>query len=250
MPVGRRRFVLALAFLSFVLLSTSARAQQGPSHEIWNKTLTPEQLKAALAKLAIVDSTNPLEKLLRDHLQKERPDIDPALRDFAIKQALSDPKFLERAKQFAKEKQVDPGRPPKFSQEDLAKMAKMMPRETDPKKLPAGVKLPPDWKNTPEGNSPTGKKPPDGKFPIDNKTLINPKTGTGDPGTKTDTPPRVNPAAPMNPPGANPRSRRRPKRRKIRYSAPDEPTDPRNNRFKHSRRSGNGTSARSMKRPK
>src|SRR4029077_3937591 len=135
--------------------------------------LTPEQLKAALAKLGIDDSAKPLEKLIRDHLQKERPGIDSAPRDFAIKQALSDPSFMERAKQFAKEKQTDPGRPPKFSQEDLAKMAKLMPHETDPKKLPAGVKPPPDWKNPPEGNFPTDKGPKEGKFPIDKKTPIN-----------------------------------------------------------------------------
>jgi hypothetical protein len=227
MPVGRRHVVLALAFLSLSVLTSTARAQQGHAHEIWTPTLTPEQLKAALAKLAIDGSTDPLEKLLRDHLQKERPDIDPRLRDFAIKQALSDPKFMERAKQFAKEKQTEPGRTPKFSQEDLAKLREMMPKETDPKKLPPGVKLPPDWKSPPEGSINTDPKRP-GKFPTDPKTPLDPKTQPTEPVKPPETPPMGDPMGPMNPPGTNPGAPAPPKSAEDSlFRPPEEPSDPR-----------------------
>jgi hypothetical protein len=163
MSVGRRCLLLPLAYLSLAYLfahAGSARAQFGrqDSHELWNNTLTPAQIKEALDKLLIGDETDPFQKMLRDHLQKQYPGIPPAFLDAAIKKAVSDPKFLEQAKQLAKEKQAEPGRMPKLNQDDLARLAKMLPRGTEPGKLPPDPKQPIDGKATTDIPPPINKK--------------------------------------------------------------------------------------------
>ena len=114
MPVGRR-FLLPTAFMGLAILlghASSSLGQQSrePPHVIWNSTLTPEQIKAALSKLAIGGNENdPLQKMLGDQLEKQYPGLPREFLDAAIKKAITNPSFIEKAKQFAKEKQVDPG---------------------------------------------------------------------------------------------------------------------------------------------
>ena len=229
MSVGRRRVLLPFGFLVLAILAINAsvaRAQQGSgSHDLWNPTLTQEQMKAALSRLSIGndDEKDPFHKLLREHMQQKYPELPREFLDAAIKKAISDPKFMEQAKQYAKKKQKDPGRPPKLNQDDLANLAKIMPRETDPKNLPPGVKLPPEWKNTPE------KKFPGGKFPQDVPDPVTPKSDPRNPGGKVETPPgKFDPGEPANPPGANTGPPPAPKSADdALFKPPDEPTDPR-----------------------
>lgn len=228
MPVGRRRLFLPAAFIGLAILLGNASdlpAQQGrePPHVIWNNTLTPEQIKAALSKLAIGgDENDPLQKMLSEQLQKQYPGLPREILDAAIQKAVNDPKFMEKARQFTKEKQVDPGRAPKLNQDDLAKLAKMMPRENDTKKLPPNVKLPDNWKNQ-----------PDAEPPVDPKRPVNPMIPDGSPPpgiVKPGTPRPVPPAAPnnpMNPVPMNPGAPPVPKTPEDSlFRPPDEPTDP------------------------
>lgn len=154
--VGRRRFVLPFAFLAMSACVSVGVARAQPPHKVWNEKLTPEQIKAALAKLSLggEDENDPLHKMLRDHMVEKYPDIPKDFLDAAIRRALSDPKLMEQARKQALSKNTEPGRVPKFDQEDLEKLAKQVPRDDDQKNLPPGVKLPENWKVQP-------KQPPD-----------------------------------------------------------------------------------------
>src|SRR5262245_52671592 len=113
MSAGRRRVLLSLGFLAlaFLLAGNSVHAQQEP-HKIWTGNLTPDQIKAALSRLdqGGLGDLDPLQQMLMERMQKDYPNIPRELLDAAIKKAVSDPKFMEQAKQAAKQRQTDPGR--------------------------------------------------------------------------------------------------------------------------------------------
>ena len=167
------------------------------------------------------------QKLIREELGKKFPNMPQETLEALIKKTLSDPQFMDMAKQMAKEKQTEPGRPPKWTQEDLAKLAKAMPGGGGPKKFPIDPKLPFDT-----------------KLPFDSKQPFDPKKETGDPGRMgTDSPSKANlknpveqPAGrnPMEPPGGtnpmNPGAWPPPPPRNVEdelFRPPPEPTDPR-----------------------
>jgi hypothetical protein len=158
--------------------------------------------------------------LLGDQLQKEFPKLPRELLDATVKSALADPKIMERAKQFAKERQTDPGRPPQINPEDLEKLAKIIPRGASPPKLPPDVKLPDNWRNQPE---PEGQPTP--KLP--NKPLrpdVN--TGKTEPEQKLESPPQADPAQGRQ--EGNPALT--PGEKSVDdslFRPPEEPTDPR-----------------------
>ena len=229
---GRRRFLLPFAFLGIAVWFTSAsisRAQfaaESP-HKLWNEKLTPEQIKAALAKLSLRDDENgPLHKMLVEHMIQQDPRLSKELLDPLIKKALSDPNILQKARMQAQEKQTEPGRAPRFNQEDLAKLAKMMPREAEPKRnLPFDVKLPDDRKLQPgQPPMPPVKPPVEGKLPADPpdvripKEIVQPK---GHPSRPPDGPIPMPQPGGMNPPPA-PQTLE-----DALFRPPDEPTDPR-----------------------
>ena len=233
MSVGSRHLLSTAAFLGWAIVFASPGAARGQqwetgSHKLWNEKLTPEQIKAALAKLALGgdDKDDPLQKMLREQLGKQYPQLPQEILDAAIKRALSDPRFLERAKQFAKEKQTDPGRPPQLSPDELDRLAKSMPRETDPGKLPPGFKLPNDWKVKPLPKLPANPPVPDDQPPPDVPTPAIPKSK---PGPMIEPVPRIDPpGGPMNPPELIPGNPTAPLSvDDSLFRPPDEPSDPR-----------------------
>ena len=239
MPVGRRRIAVSLALAGGVFLLTSlsaVRAQQWEdrSHRLWNERLTEAQIKSALARLQIggEDASDPIRKKLREELQKEFPNLPSEFLDNTIKDALSNPKFIERVKELAKEKQTDPGRAPKLGPDDLAKLAKMMPRDTDPGKLPPGIKLPENWKTPPELKTPPEEKRPPGPTPPEPGTTFPPRAQPGPEPAPPPAPPQPGPPEgrppfePMRPPNlGQPAEPKSPEDALFRPA--DEPTDPR-----------------------
>jgi hypothetical protein len=213
-----RRVLLPLAFLGAAALLTSgpARAQQfrPEPHEIWNNTLTPDQIKAAIEKLGLGgDGENdPLRKLLRDQLSKQFPNKSGKELDDFIRRATSDPRIMEQARQFAKKKQTDPGRAPKLSAEDRERLAKLFSGAGDPGRPPVKTRPLPDEPLPKDGRPVPPKKDPD---PAD------PKVGP---------PPVVDPADPMNPPppgGENPPTPPAPKLEDSLFRPAEESNDPR-----------------------
>src|SRR5215471_10528805 len=94
MSAGPRRALLPLAFLGLaVALTASSAARAQPpggsdrSHRIWQQNLTPEQIKAALARLGQGDEdADPFQDLLRQYLEKQNPNEDPEKLKEVIKQ--------------------------------------------------------------------------------------------------------------------------------------------------------------------
>ena len=115
MSVGRRRYLLPLAFLGIAACFTSASvARAQPPHTLWNDKLTPEQIKAALAKLSLGgdDENDPLHKMLREHTKVSR--LAEAFADGRSR--AFHPKFLEQA--ASKPWKRTPARPAPIHAED------------------------------------------------------------------------------------------------------------------------------------
>src|SRR5688572_20223172 len=113
MLAGRRCIVLPLAFLGLAVLLCSASAafaQQGsnPSHNLWTNNLTAEQIKARLGQLGtgVEGDEDQLHKMIREQLVKKYPNVPQESLDALIKKTLADPRFMEMAKQMAREKQT------------------------------------------------------------------------------------------------------------------------------------------------
>lgn len=133
MLVGRRGLVLSLNFLTLVLFITSGhpvRAQQPGSHRLWGNDLTPEQLKAALAKLSGDGEDNPFQEQIERLLKEKRHNPDDIQK--ALKLLREKPELMELAKRMAKQRQMDPGRPGKLTQADLSKLVQIGPQGVQP----------------------------------------------------------------------------------------------------------------------
>jgi hypothetical protein len=242
MTVGRRRLFLALSFFSLAAILTSglvraqapnqsvqAPRQKGGSspHEVWGANLTPDQLKAALARLGQGDG-NPemsqFQEMLKDYLSKQNdPKLDPnnPLVQEAIKNLVGDKGLMDRLKAMAKQKQGEPGGPSKFSQDDIAKLLKSkLPDGFNPPTGPTPNTQPP---NIPPPNNPNfPNAPPELKFPPNPKQGGNPN-GQGNP---MPIPPGFpNPIDPGNPLNAGKGNPLLPDNNP--FGQPDEPTDPR-----------------------
>lgn len=183
MMVGRRRLLLALGFfcLAAGLTSGQVRAQAtrqnggGPPHEVWGSSLTPDQLKAALARLGSGQADgNPemgqFQEMLKDYLLKQNPTLDP--NDPQVQQAMKNivgnKDLMDKLKEIAKQKQGMPGAAPKLSPEELNKLLKS--------RLPDGLNTPPDQtqnfqpQTIPPPNNPNFPNlPPNVKFPPNSK---------------------------------------------------------------------------------
>src|SRR5262245_34160273 len=110
MSVGRRSVLLPPAFLGLAVVFTSfnsALAQQGVErpHTIWAPTLSADQIKAALAHLRQEGEgdQDPLQKMIREQLGKQFPNVPQETLDAFIKKSLADPKIMEMARRMAKE---------------------------------------------------------------------------------------------------------------------------------------------------
>jgi hypothetical protein len=257
MLVGRRRYLLPVAFLVIAACFTSAsvaRAQAGNEpHTLWNKKLTPEQIKAALSKLSLGNDENgPLHKMLREHMLQRHPELSKELVDAIIKKALSEPGLLEKAAKQAQEKQTDPGRPPRFDRDDLDKLAKSITRNDLPKDLPPGVKIPGESPKPPTvPPTPTSKPPLEGKRPTDPGIPELPKVTVKPQAAPPQVEPVPRPAQPVPPGAMGPAPQPQPLTPEdTLFRPPDEPTDPRTSRSRPSRRSGNAISDHSTKRPR
>ncbi|WP_439622807.1 hypothetical protein [Gemmata sp.] len=221
-----RRPALSAAFLGLVLAVAPApgpaRAQDHHPHTIWQQSLTPEQVRAALARMGAGENgLDPFQEMVRDHLLKNNPGLQGGPAEEIIKRLTSDKKLMEQLKQLAKQKQTDPGRPGKVSPDDLTKLL-------DPK---LGGKLP----DRPDIDFKGIKLP---KFDLpkaDPKTDPDPK---GDPKADPDPNPRGDPRPKADPQPAPPEHDLPPPPRpgddptKLRldespFPEPEEATDPR-----------------------
>lgn len=196
MFANHRGSMLAWCFLTLAVLTattTPVLAQQRQPHEIWSPNLSPDQIKSALATLGQGgDAGYPFEeqvmRLLQDRLKQDnqphrREDIEKAL-----KLLKDNPQLLELAKKMAKQRQVDPGRPGKLTQDDIAKMITIGPDGIKPNTggMPPGT--PPGDPVTQPTDPPVGMPTDPGATP-----QIPPALNTQQPlGTKpTQTPPSV-----------------------------------------------------------
>jgi len=231
MPGRSRCIALSLVFLVLAVgftIAGAARAQDpGTSHNIWANKLSPDQIKAALSKLAIGDDgdNDPLRQMILQQLQGQHPDVPKEQLDSLIKTALSNPEVMKTAKEMVRGKQTDPGRRPKLTPEDLRFLEKALPADVLPKAPRPGDQRPNDLKNvdpntsrgsqTPEPVQPTDKASPATKNEAGNpipKKMTGPRTGVDDPASNSGT--AEAPAVAKSPEDAL-------------FRPPDEPTDPR-----------------------
>ncbi|VTT97539.1 unnamed protein product [Gemmataceae bacterium] len=148
MTPGLRRTALSAAFLGLALAVAPgpARGQDSP-HRIWQHSLSPEQVREALARMGAGENgLDPFQEMVKDHLLKNNPGLQGGQADEIIKRLTSDKKLMDQLKQLAKQKQTDPGRPGKVSPDDLTKL---LDHRTNAKQPPVrpdidfkGIKLP------------------------------------------------------------------------------------------------------------
>jgi hypothetical protein len=218
MNPGLRRLALSAAFLGLALVVASGPARgQEPPHTIWQRSLTPEQVREALARMGAGENgLDPFQEMVRDHLLKTNPGLQGGAAEEVIKRLTSDKKLMDQLKQLAKQKQTDPGRPGRVSPDDLTKL--LDPKANDKAQVRPdidfkGIKLP---KFDPPKADP--------KTDPDPKAAPNPNPKLGPP-PKVDTrpePPRDPPAPPLPKDDPNPlRLDESP------FPEPEEPTDAR-----------------------
>jgi hypothetical protein len=254
MTVRRRQVFLTLAFLVFTLawMGLPAHAQGPvtrpiqnnfggqhqqflaiPQHEVWGKSLNPDQLKAALARLgqkAEEPALGPLEDLLKDPVFKQKFGVDP--NDPQVRQALDElarnAKLLEKLQAKAKELAADPKGAGNLTNEEIIKqLQSQIPNDTN------GPIGPPN--GPPKDQAPNGQRvgPPNlksAKLPFEINPATLPKQGQQPnrlellprgngklaPREQVDPPRAIDPLNPLPPvPGDSP------------FGLPDQPTDPR-----------------------
>jgi hypothetical protein len=189
MSAGQRRVLLSAAFfgLALLLTATTARAQD---RTIWQSKLTPDQLKAALSRLGGgSENLDPFRDQILDMVKKQQPNFNEDEIKKALEILKKHPELLEQAKKFAKDRQLDPGRPGRLTPDDLGKLFKIRPGDQlpDPKDFQPPQFDPPMFRPPGMGNPP-------------------PPPGMGDPPGKVDPPMpgKVDPPRPpVNPPGKN-----------------------------------------------
>jgi hypothetical protein len=238
MSAGRRGVLLSLIFLGAALsLCPAQRATAQPGrnqpndpgagrHKLWRQELSPEEIRAILARFGQDDGKgDPLEELMQKLLKQQNPDVnDERLRE-AAKRFLNDKEFRDRVIDLAQKQQNlmrDKNvKPPNLPPEDIAKLRDLLrdrfkagdggkgdpfrlPKEQDPPFDPNA--LPPfdprnpqfdpmQWKGV-DPNRPPPKIDKDTGFPL------HPDTG------KPFDPRNGDPIDPKNPPKIDPPPRK------------------------------------------
>ncbi len=154
MSAGRRGLLLSVAFLGlagWLCAGRSAHAQPRPTdpgtgrHSIWKQELRPDQIRDILSKFGQDDGKNDwFEKMIFDAVKEKNKNLnlDDEQVKSAVKKMLADKEFMDRVTDIAQKqknqmKDTGPNGPaPKFTQEDLAKIAKLRPNGEDPFKIP------------------------------------------------------------------------------------------------------------------
>ena len=155
MSTGRRGLILALTFLvPAVWLCPGQRAHAQPGgfrqnndpgagrHAIWQKNLTPEQIRNALSKFGQDDGKNDwFEDLVRDAVRNKNPNVNEEQVKAKIQELLSNKEFMDRVTDLAqkhKNERPNNANPPRLTREDLAKLAQLKPdgRNGDPFVVP------------------------------------------------------------------------------------------------------------------
>ncbi|QJW93474.1 hypothetical protein [Frigoriglobus tundricola] len=232
MSAGRRGLMLSIAFLVLATgLCPARRAsaqppgrfqqggfpphaadpQQTGKHTIWQQNLDPGQIRSFLEKFGQNDGKGDwLEDLLRRSVKEKNPELNQEQADAAIKKLLNNKEFMDRMTDLAqKHKNQQPnngnnGAPPRLTQEDLAKLSKLLPEAPngDPFRVPEP--LPPFHPLHPQFDPQKFPKidrenpprfDPKTKFPLDPDTgrPFDPQTGKPiDP----DHPPPIDPPTP------------------------------------------------------
>lgn len=216
MSVGRRA-LLSSAFLGLAaLLAPDPASAQDRSHQLWQHTLTPDQVRDALAKMGAGDfgTGDPFQKMVKDFLLKNNPGVNTTDAEEAIKRLTNDPKLMEQLKQLARQHQTDPGRVGVPKAAELEKMFRDRQDKGELPKLPDGIKL--------------GKNPADPGGPPDRKD----RPDVGDPGGVRDLPKDNPDQQPKKLEIADPRARQNPPKDTIKldqnpFPPPEESTDPR-----------------------
>src|SRR5688572_1675248 len=103
---GGRRVLLSAGFLALAaLLGGPAARAQDRSHQLWQQNLTPEQVKAALARMGAGEAgdLDPFQQMIKDHFLKNNPQFakDPALQE-AVKKLTANKQLMESLRQYAK----------------------------------------------------------------------------------------------------------------------------------------------------
>jgi hypothetical protein len=214
MSVGRRSLYLPLAFVALAVAITStaqvrAQERQQQAHRLWQNNLTPEQIKAALARIGQGDGPDlsMLQKLLQDYIQNQPNDFDKQQFEERFKQFTSNKQLMDQLQQMAKQRQKGSGQPFQFTPDELAK-------------LKLGL-------NTPPANPDLGTTTPNIKPPVIGELPFT-KKQTGDPvPPKTDRPPFPQGDPRVQPPTTPPDPANPPSLQDQLFRPPDEPTDPR-----------------------
>jgi hypothetical protein len=152
MSVGRRGLMLSVAFLvPAVWLCPTKRVQAQPiqfqpvqpnfrpndpgpgRHSVWQSQLSPEQIRALLARFGQDDGkTDWFEELLRKSVKERNPNANDAEVDATIKKLLANKEFMNRAMDLAqkhKNEMPDNGgnnKLPKWTPEDREKLAQAL----------------------------------------------------------------------------------------------------------------------------
>jgi hypothetical protein len=228
MPVGRRRYTLSLSFLTLAVafsIAGSALAEDpGDSHTIWTNKLSPDQIKAAMSKLAVGDDGNNdlIRQMVLQQMQQKHPDLPKKELDFLIKKALANPKLMEDVKQLVREKQTEPGRRPDFKPEDLNKLRQLLPKDLLQKK--SGDERPKEMTTNPSDGS--GSRPP---IPMTapNTDSPTPQSASRNPSAQGKSGPRPGVDDPANNSGPSEAPAVAKSPEDALFRPPDEPTDPR-----------------------
>jgi hypothetical protein len=214
MTAGRRAVLSAALLGPAAVLAGPARAQHWPqreSHEVWSSDLSADRIKAALARLKADGGADPFGQMVKDHLLKNNPWIDPKVAEDLIRQFTKDEALMNRLKERARE-QAERGGGGKMPPDDLAKFFREQRQAGNLPDLPDGLK--------------GFGRPDDAPRPDDPPVVPKPQDPGFDP--KIARPPVPNPPAkrPADPP-APPEKKDPINLHENPFGRPDGPDDPR-----------------------